>query len=445
VTQPLSDAPLDAEVCRLLIESVRDYAIFTLDPTGHVRSWNPGAERLKGYTADEIIGRHFSIFYPPEAAAAGKPQRGLEVAARDGRFESEGWRVRKDGSRFWANAVITAMRDEHGELVGFAKITRDLTERRAREEQARQLAAESAARAAAEQRREEVEELNVQLQRQAVELEAQIEEAQQLTEELELSNVQLQEATDAAEQARREAMAANAAKSEFLAAMSHELRTPLNAIAGYVQLVEMGVYGPVTGAQREVLGRAQRSQEHLLALINDVLNFAKLEAGRVEYQIEDVSLADAATAVASMIEPQFAAKGIAFDVRVAPDLVVRADWDKLQQILLNLLSNAVKFTDPGGSVTVEAARLTATGMVRLDVVDTGCGIPPDKFEVIFDPFTQVNRRLTHPTEGTGLGLAISRDLARGMDGDLEVRSIEGEGATFALLLHDARGLRARDD
>jgi len=445
VTPSPSDTRYDAELYRLLIESVRDYAIFALDATGHILTWNVGARRLKGYTASDIIGRHFSVFYPPEDVAAGKPAWELEVASRDGRIEDEGWRVRKDGSRFWANVVITALRDREGRLVGFGKVTRDLTERRKKEEQGRQLAAELAAREVAEQRREEVEQLNAQLQQQALELEQQIEEAQQLTEELEISNVQLQEATESAEQAQRDAVAANAAKSEFLAAMSHELRTPLNAIAGYLQLVAMGIHGPVNAAQRAALLRAQRSQEHLLSLINDVLSFAKLEAGRIEYYMEEVSLAAAAAAVEPMIEPQFAANSIAFDDRIPPQVIVYADRDKVQQILLNLLSNAVKFTEPGGRVTMEATACDdRPDVVCLEVTDTGCGIPPDKLEAIFDPFTQVNRRLTRPTEGTGLGLSISRDLARGMGGDLRVSSVEGEGATFTLTLRDARAVHTTD-
>ena len=439
--KPPDGAAYDPEMYRLLIESVRDYAIFALDVTGCIRTWNPGAQRMKGYAANEIIGRHFSIFYPEEDKAWDKPGFELKEAARVGRFEDEGWRLRKDGSRFWANVVITALRDSVGTLVGFGKVTRDLTERRRREEQARELAAESAARTAADQRRVEVEQLNEQLEQQALDLEQQIEEAQQLTEELEISNVQLQEATEVAERAQREAMAANSSKSEFLAAMSHELRTPLNAIAGYLQLIEMGVHGPVTEAQHTALSRAKRSEQHLLALINDVLNFAKLEAGRIEYHLEDLYLDEVVSLMMPMIEPQFAAKGIAHAVHVAPGIMARADRDKLQQILLNLLSNAAKFTDAGGRVTVETAACDArwSDGVCLEVTDTGCGIPADKLEEIFDPFVQVHRKLTRVTEGTGLGLAISRDLARGMGGDLRVRSIEGEGATFTLMLCQANG------
>ena len=439
--QPPDGAAYNPELYRLLIEGVRDYAIFALDATGHIRTWNPGAEHLKGYAADEIIGCHFSVFYPEEDMAWDKPSYELKEAARVGRFEDEGWRLRKDGSRFWANVVITALRDSEGRLVGFGKVTRDLTERRKREEQARELAAESAARLAAEERRAEVELLNTQLEQQALELEQQIEEAQALTEELEMSNVQLQEATEAAERAQREAMAANTAKSQFLAAMSHELRTPLNAIAGYLQLIDMGVHGPVTEAQRKALIRAQQSQRHLLALNNDVLNFAKLEAGRIEYHLEDLHLDEVVSQMMPMIEPQLATKGITHAAHVAPGIMVSADRDKLQQILLNLLSNAAKFTETGGRVTVEAASCDATHSdgVCLAITDTGCGIPADRLEDIFDPFVQVHRKLTRVTEGSGLGLAISRDLARGMGGDLRVRSFEGDGATFILILRKASG------
>ena len=240
-----------------------------------------------------------------------------------------------------------------------------------------------------------------------------------------------------AEQARELAETANRIKSEFLAVMSHELRTPLNAIAGYVDLIDMGVHGPVTASQREALSRIQRSGKHLLALINDVLNFAKLEAGRVEYIPRDVKLADAVASVSPMIDSQLRAKGLSYEVHVDPTIIARVDVDKLQQVLLNLLSNAVKFTASGGRVSVE----TPSGEgaddpehVTLQVSDTGIGIPRDKLSLIFDPFVQVHRKLTNSVEGSGLGLAISRDLARGMGGDLRASSVEGEGSVFTLVL-----------
>ena len=262
-------------------------------------------------------------------------------------------------------------------------------------------------------------------------------------DELTVAHRQLQAQSQATEQAlaeaedaRRIAESANRAKSEFLAAMSHELRTPLNAIAGYTELLEVGVYGPIGESQRGPLGRVRRSQQHLLSLINDVLNFAKLEAGRVEYATEEFPLADVVAEVSSMMEPQLRAKELRCTVRVDRDVVVRADREKVQQILLNLLSNAAKFTGAGGEIVVESVHRAGApaGMVLLRVTDTGIGIARDKQDEIFDPFVQVHRDLTRTIEGTGLGLAISRDLARGMGGELRVRSHEGSGSSFTLSL-----------
>ena len=243
------------------------------------------------------------------------------------------------------------------------------------------------------------------------------------------------EAEAAIRRARDEAEAANRAKSEFLAVMSHELRTPLNAIAGYAQLLSMGIHGPVTEAQQQALGRITHSQRHLLTLINDVLNLARIEAGRVEYRIEEVELAALVAGVAPMVEPQMSDAGLALEVNVQPGLAVMGDRDKIQQVLLNLLSNAAKFTPQGGRVEVSSAvRAGCVGVVFLRVTDTGIGIPKGKQEAVFEPFVQVDMSRTRRSEGSGLGLAISRDLARGMGGDLRVRSVEGVGSTFTLTL-----------
>ncbi|WP_420125841.1 ATP-binding protein [Longimicrobium sp.] len=236
-----------------------------------------------------------------------------------------------------------------------------------------------------------------------------------------------------AEAARAEAEAANRGKSEFLAVMSHELRTPLNAIGGYAELLEMGIRGPVTPQQADDLRRIQNSQRHLLGLINEVLNYAKIETGSVHYDVADVPVREALAAAESLVAPQARAKGLALGVGDgAPSVTARADAEKLRQILVNLLSNAIKFTDRGGRVEISCQRLD--GRVRVDVRDTGVGIPTEKLEAIFDPFVQVRADLTRPHEGTGLGLAISRDLARGMGGDLTVASSPGEGSTFTLTL-----------
>jgi PAS domain S-box-containing protein len=232
--------------------------------------------------------------------------------------------------------------------------------------------------------------------------------------------------------ARADADTANQVKTQFLATMSHELRTPLNAIGGYAELLEMGIHGPVTPAQREALVRIQRSQQHLLSLVNNVLNLVRLEIHHLDYHLADVAMEQTLQFVAETTGPQLLAKRLRYEQGSCAGLTVRADPEKLRQILINLLSNAIKFTDDGGTITVASA---AEGpQVRLDVRDTGCGIPPDQLDKIFDPFVQVDRRLNRPIEGTGLGLAISRELAQGMSGALTVESVVGEGSTFTLRL-----------
>ena len=365
--------PHVAELYRLLIEGVSDYAIFALDAQGHIATWNPGAQRLKGYRAHEIIGKHFSVFYPEEDIRAGKPPWELEVATAEGRLEDEGWRLRKDGTRFWANVVITALRDDTGTLVGFAKITRDLTERMEGQERA-------------------------------------IQNARRLAEVEALSR----------------------AKSQFLASMSHELRTPLNAIGGYAELIEMGLGGSVTDQQREYLSRIRGSQQHLLRIINDLLNYSRIEAGKVNYDKEPVSLPAVIEAVTAMVGPQATTKGITIVRPPCGDVVAIGDRLKIEQVVLNLLSNAVKFTPPGGKITVDCR--FKDGKATLSVADTGPGIPLDRVDDIFEPFVQLGRSLSSGHEGAGLGLAISRDLARNMNGDITVETGAGRGATFTLSL-----------
>lgn len=240
-------------------------------------------------------------------------------------------------------------------------------------------------------------------------------------------------ARSAAERAAEEATAANRAKSDFLAVMSHELRTPLNAIGGYAELLMMGIHGPVTVEQVDDLERIKRSQRHLLSLINDLLNYAKLESGHVMYQVEDIAIQEVLSGLEPLIAPLFVAKGVRYVFhQTGCDVMMRADAEKVRQILINLLSNAVKFTLAGGTVDVSAA--VAGKSVRIAVSDTGIGIPDTKMEAIFEPFVQLSRDLSHNLDGTGLGLAISRDLARAMDGDLSVASEVGSGSVFTLTL-----------
>jgi signal transduction histidine kinase len=233
--------------------------------------------------------------------------------------------------------------------------------------------------------------------------------------------------------ARTEAELASNAKSEFLGMMSHELRTPLNAIGGYAQLLEDGVRGAITAEQRADLERIRRSQRHLLNVIDNVLGVLKLGSGRMRYDLQDVTVDEVVQESQELARPMMDAKHLHFaHRRVGGALVVRADRPKLQQILVNLLSNATKFTDPGGRVSVDFEG--GEELVHIRVADTGCGIPPDRLESIFQPFMQVEGAHRRQVEGTGLGLSISRDLAVGMGGQLLAESQLGRGSTFTVVL-----------
>ena len=236
--------------------------------------------------------------------------------------------------------------------------------------------------------------------------------------------------------ARAEAEGANQAKMLFLAAMSHELRTPLNAIAGYVDLIVLGIHGPITESQKATLVRITRNQRHLLGLINDILSFAKLEAGNVHMDTQVLSAREMLESLDPLIAPQAQARGIAYSVQVCDaSMKVVGDPERVRQILLNLLSNAVKFTQIGGWVLL--ACHSDGDRVRFKVQDNGPGIAPEMHDNIFSPFVQVGRNLAHPQEGVGLGLAISRDLARAMGGELTVESQVGQGSTFFVTLPKA--------
>jgi signal transduction histidine kinase len=283
-----------------------------------------------------------------------------------------------------------------------------------------------------------LEEQALELESQASELEATATELEATNAELEEQAIELEEQRDMAQSSRAEAEQANAAKSRFLSVMSHELRTPLNAIAGYVDLISASVHGPVTEEQHEDIRRIKRAVAQLTSVINDILNFAKLEAGEVRFEVGAVQMREALANAIALMEPQAAAKGIRFlSTSCDPGVVAQADRERVQQVVLNLLSNAVKYTQERGEVRIACAQDGRT--IRVRVSDTGRGIAADDLHRIFDPFVQLPGAARIPSEGVGLGLAISRDLARGMGGDITVDSRIGEGSIFEFTLPSRGG------
>jgi PAS domain S-box-containing protein len=500
---------LSEERFKLLIDSVRDYAIFMLDPTGIVLTWNAGAERFKGYKPDEIIGRHFSLFYPPEALARGLPEFELETAGRVGVFEDEGWRVRKDGSLFWANVVITAMRGGDGRLLGFAKVTRDLTQRRGHEEELRRseerfrLLVEGVSDYAifmldangrvvtwnvgAERIKgysasdiigqhfsvfypEDVKEsgwpehelrvagetgkfidtgwrvrkdgttfwANVTitaLRDDSGRLLGYAKLTRDLTqtkrvEAIELATRQREEMLEAERSARMAAQRATRVKDEFLATLSHELRTPLSAILGWTQvLLRGGQTREPASLQRaiEVIDRNARVQ---VQLIDDLLDLSRIMTGKIRLDLHQVSLLSIVEAAVDSAMPAAQTKGLRLKAILGSGKdIVSADSTRLQQVVWNLLTNAIKFTPKGGQIQVLLQRVNSH--LELSVSDTGIGIPASYLPHVFDRFSQRDSSTTRAFGGLGLGLAICKQLVELHGGSIRVASQgEGKGATF---------------
>lgn len=369
---------------RLLVEGVREYAIFMLDPNGIVATWNAGAQRIKGYTAAEIIGRHFSVFYPGDARESGWPDHELREAAAKGSFVDTGWRLRKDGTTFWANVTITALRDDAGDLVGYAKLTRDLTE-------------------------------------------------SQRTEAMETANQQQEEMLDAERSARMTAQRATRMKDEFLATLSHELRTPLSAILGWTQVLLRGAARTADEQQRavEVIDRNARAQ---VQLIDDLLDLSRIMAGKLRLDLHHVSFSTVVEAAVDSARPAADAKGIRMHAVLSSGKdIVNADGSRLQQVVWNLLTNAIKFTPKGGQVRVVLQRVNSH--VELSVSDTGIGIPSSYLPHVFDRFSQRDGSTTRAFGGLGLGLAICKQFVELHGGVITAASDgEGSGATFSVQL-----------
>jgi PAS domain S-box-containing protein len=366
------------EFSRLLVNTIQEYAIFLLDTSGHIATWSPGAQRIKGYEPDEIIGKHFSVFYPQKDIDAGKPDLELKIAEARGHVEDEDWRVRKDGTMFWANVVITALRDDDDRLVGFAKITRDLSERRKQEEALRKA--------------------NHLLERQSSEL-------------LEL----------------------NKSKDDFVSVASHQLRTPASGVKQFLGLLMEGYAGELTDKQREFLQRAQESNERQIELIDDLLRVAQVDAGRVILKLSKTRVDDLIQDVVNEQSDSFKERAQIVTVNL-PSKSVEAfiDTARFRMVLENILDNAGKYTPEGGAITIS---LTASASdVRMTIADTGVGIDKDSVTKLFKKFSRIPNNLSETVDGSGLGLYWAYKIVQLHEGEIEVNSRLGEGTVFVITI-----------
>jgi PAS domain S-box-containing protein len=358
------------ETLRLLVESVKDYAIFMLDPEGYITTWNLGAQRLKGYVAVEAIGQHFSIFYSREDLAAGKPAHELEVARAEGRVEDEGWRLRKDGTRFWANVVITAVHDDTGALRGFGKLTRDLTERRRLEQERLKL--------------------------------AHAEESIRL-------------------------------RDEFLSIASHELRTPINALVLQLAALEVALDRGSVDAKnaRAQTSRAARQARRLNDLVTRLLDVSRLATGRLTLNRQRMDLASSVRDVVADLGAEAAASGCTMTIDASAPESVIGTWDQLriEQVVTNLLSNAIKY-GPGGPIGIVIS--TEPRSVRVAVSDRGIGVAPADRERIFERFER--GATPRDRGGLGIGLYVARSLVEAHGGTMALESEVGRGSTFSFTL-----------
>ncbi len=353
------------ETFNLMVSAVKDYAIFVLSPEGYIKTWNVGAERIKGYKASEILGKHFSIFYTEQAKAIKHPEFELAEARRKGSFEEEGWRVRKDGSQIWVSVTITRVVDKGGNLTGFVKVTRDLTEKKRNE--------------------------------------------------------------TALEQARDEALLANQLKTKFVANVTHEIRTPLSGIVGLSELIKDD---PQSTPNLQDSGtRIFEASKQLLAIVNDLLDIAKLEAGKVEVESVPYDPSTIIDEVRGLFYMAASDKSLSLTVSIeneVPQKVI-GDPHKIRQVLLNLVSNAIKFTESGG---INLGVALQEDSLLYAVTDTGIGVTDVVKGKLFQPFVQAHESTTRLFGGTGLGLFIAQQFVELMGGTIGLVSDPGEGTTF---------------
>ncbi len=475
---------------RLMVEGVQDYAIFMLDPTGHVVSWNEGAQRIKGYTAAEIIGKHFSTFYTDDAIERGWPAHELDHATRLGRFEDEGWRVRKDGTRFWANVVISALRDQHGNLRGFSKITRDLTERRRQEERLREsearfrllldgiedyavcmldpegrvtswnsgaeritgymaehivgqsferfyTPADVAAGRPAEDLRETTLHRRTDRQGWRLRRDGSLYWAEATLTALTAEDGRLRGfasvTRDRSERKRLESLEEQGRHlTEFLAMLAHELRNPLAPIRNAVAIMSMDAESsPQIAWCRDVI---ERQTGQLSRLVDDLLDVSRITRGKLRLKSAPMDLRGAVERAVEASRPLIDARAHQLELRLPDrDMPVHADMTRLTQVVLNLLNNAAKYTPEGGRIEIEGECAGQDCVLR--VRDNGVGMPPDLVEQVFDLFAQGERTLDRSEGGLGIGLTLARRIVGLHGGTITARSEGvGKGSEFEVRL-----------
>jgi PAS domain S-box-containing protein len=358
---------------RLLVESVQDYAIITLDPRGTVTSWNAGAQRIKGYAAEEIVGRQFSCFYVPEDVEQSKPERELKLAAAEGRMEDENWRLRKDGTRFWANVIITAMRDTTGQLRGFAKVTRDLTERKRAEE--------------------EIRNLNEELEHRVIARTAQLE-------------------------------AANKELEAFTYSVSHDLRSPLRHVDGFSKILMEEHQAQLAPEAQRYLERIRNGTQQMGHLVDDLLNLARV--GRRELTLQVSGLNSIVQEVLSELKPETADRQIEWKISKLP--FVECDPALMKQVFTNLLSNAIKFTRTRDRALIEVGDVKQNGGPAVFVRDNGVGFNMKYADKLFGVFQRLHR--PEDFEGTGVGLATVQRIIHKHSGRVWAEGELDKGATF---------------
>jgi PAS domain S-box-containing protein len=366
----------ELERYKMLVENVQDYAIFFMDPEGYIQTWNKGAEKNKGYTHDEIVGKHFSLFYSEQDNLDNKPARELEIAKRVGRVEDEDWRIRKDGSKFWANVVITALYDDEGTLQGFAKVTRNLTERKENEDR------------------------------------------------LKNANVILQEK-------QKELKRLNESKDDFISLASHQLRTPATAIKQLLGLIIEGFEGQVPENLLKIVQRTYDSNERQIAIVNSLLKVAQIDSGKVVLHLETTDVNEIVGSLVKQYDGVIKERGqtITLHLQDAP-VYGYIDEEYYRMAVENILDNASKYTEDGGKLYISSS--VVDDQATITITDTGVGITPENIATLFEKFNRIPNDLSHKVPGSGLGLYWAQKVIDLHHGTIKVESTPNVGTTFVI-------------